>query len=69
MTLLDEIVWVVESDDGWRVLPEAMAVATNPFDGRTELFVQYRFYEGYEVVAFDISDGRLRRRSEAVCSF
>lgn len=69
LTLLDKIVWVVETDDGWRVLPEPMAVATNPFDGRAELFVQYRFYEGYQVTGFDISDGRLQPRSGALCSF
>lgn len=69
LTLLDKIVWVVETDDGWRVLPEPMALATNPFDGRIELFVQYRFYEGYQVTVFDIGDGRLQSRGGAVCSF
>jgi hypothetical protein len=59
---------VVESADGFRVLPFPFAAAIDPKDHRLELFVYFSYYEGEKVVGYDVSAGRLSERTQASCS-
>lgn len=66
--LLDHDIVVVNDPGGWRRLPFPFAAAVDAKDQRLELFVYFAYYEGEEVIGYDIGGGQLAIRTRGSCS-